>query len=438
MLTVRTSWGVVATCLAIVNISGLARGSQPTATARTSEPFTLVADSDPDLTNMFTVTFPPELGGETQTADIPLTQFVLEVDLDSGSARLLSWFQQVDPFDLLGFSTGNITIVLGGPSAGTYQEPSGEFVTAETYQILFDDTGLAQFGFVSPFVVPAAASGTLAFETETEGIISMEWAGESEVPNPDDPDQPFVFTYSCTINASFSTQPTVVVALGDPNAENSFTVEFPGELGGGTQTADIPHTEMVLELLPDLSSARLLNWFQQVDPFDLLGISTGDITITLGGPSIGSFDDMTGEFATEESYQIFFDDSELVELGFDSPYLIPASSAGVITFVDSTNGTVAMEWEGVGELENPDDPSNPFLFTYSCVVNALFGDASACQGDANGDGAVDPLDSGFVSARFGCPVGTGDAECDLADQNVDGAVDPLDVGFVLARFGTCG
>ena len=60
-----------------------------------------------------------------------------------------------------------------------------------------------------------------------------------------------------------------------------------------------------------------------------------------------------------------------------------------------------------------------------------------CEGDANGDGLVDPLDSGFVLARFGCTVGTGDPNCDAADQNGDGLVDPLDVGFVLARFGPC-
>ncbi|MCH7700181.1 MAG: hypothetical protein IID37_00710 [Planctomycetes bacterium] len=62
---------------------------------------------------------------------------------------------------------------------------------------------------------------------------------------------------------------------------------------------------------------------------------------------------------------------------------------------------------------------------------------TACEGDANGDGTVDPLDSGFVLARFGCPVGTGDPSCDAADVNGDGAVDPLDSGFVLARFGEC-
>lgn len=60
-----------------------------------------------------------------------------------------------------------------------------------------------------------------------------------------------------------------------------------------------------------------------------------------------------------------------------------------------------------------------------------------CDGDANGDGLVDSLDSGFVLARFGCEVGGGDPGCDAADQNGDGLVDPLDAGFVLARFGPC-
>jgi len=60
-----------------------------------------------------------------------------------------------------------------------------------------------------------------------------------------------------------------------------------------------------------------------------------------------------------------------------------------------------------------------------------------CEGDANSDNVVDPLDSGYVQARFGCEVGEGDPECDSADQNGDGVVDPLDVGFVLSRFGEC-
>lgn len=70
-------------------------------------------------------------------------------------------------------------------------------------------------------------------------------------------------------------------------------------------------------------------------------------------------------------------------------------------------------------------------------LNAVKAAPAPCEGDANGDGVVDPLDSGFVLARFGCPVGTGDPSCDQADQNDDGTVDPLDSGFVLARFGDC-
>ncbi len=72
---------------------------------------------------------------------------------------------------------------------------------------------------------------------------------------------------------------------------------------------------------------------------------------------------------------------------------------------------------------------NPF------IINLVPG--PTCEGDANGDGTVDPLDSGFVLARLGCDVGGGDPDCDAADQNGDGSVDPLDSGFVLARFGTC-
>ncbi|MCH7702965.1 MAG: hypothetical protein IID37_14880 [Planctomycetes bacterium] len=58
-----------------------------------------------------------------------------------------------------------------------------------------------------------------------------------------------------------------------------------------------------------------------------------------------------------------------------------------------------------------------------------------CDGDANGDGLVDPLDSGAILARFGldpCAEGT----CQY-DVNCDGVIDPLDSGYVLARFGVC-
>ena len=44
--------------------------------------------------------------------------------------------------------------------------------------------------------------------------------------------------------------------------------------------------------------------------------------------------------------------------------------------------------------ENPLPGTNPFL-------TVEFTTWIECEGDANGDGTVDPLDSGFVLARFG-------------------------------------
>lgn len=84
--------------------------------------------------------------------------------------------------------------------------------------------------------------------------------------------------------------------------------------------------------------------------------------------------------------------------------------------------------------ETPDDPGRIYHVAFE-----LWGTegGAECEGDANGDGVVDPLDTGFVLSRFGCAVGTGDPTCDDADQNGDGVVDPLDTGFILSRFGPC-
>ena len=72
----------------------------------------------------------------------------------------------------------------------------------------------------------------------------------------------------------------------------------------------------------------------------------------------------------------------------------------------------------------------------SCVDRQCAHDfvALCCEGDVNGDGAVDPADVGLVQAAFGCNT----PElfwCGNADANGDGNVDPADVGYVQARFG---
>ena len=45
------------------------------------------------------------------------------------------------------------------------------------------------------------------------------------------------------------------------------------------------------------------------------------------------------------------------------------------------------------------------------------------------------MDTGAILARFGLdPCDEGNCQYDV---NCDGTIDPLDSGFVLARFGTC-
>ncbi len=92
----------------------------------------------------------------------------------------------------------------------------------------------------------------------------------------------------------------------------------------------------------------------------------------------------------------------------------------------------------IGDLDGDGDADLAVANLFDDNVSVLLNQTPcSCEGDANGDGVVDPLDAGFILARFGCPVGTGDPGCDAADVNGDGAVDPLDSGFVLARFGQC-
>lgn len=135
---------------------------------------------------------------------------------------------------------------------------------------------------------------------------------------------------------------------------------------------------------------------------------------------------------------ILFDFSSVVlpELEDGANYWVAAESptAGLHTPV----WAIASPGNGFMSLAGSDGVWSPGANGANTAMTIMGSPVSEpCEGDANGDGAVDPLDGGFVLARFGCPVGTGNPDCDAADVNGDGAVDPLDSGFVLARFGDC-
>lgn len=70
-----------------------------------------------------------------------------------------------------------------------------------------------------------------------------------------------------------------------------------------------------------------------------------------------------------------------------------------------------------------------------CGAGAPCPTPALCDGDVNGDGVLDPLDTGYIRARFGADA-CGEGNCP-ADANCDGLIDPLDIGYVLARYGEC-
>lgn len=168
--------------------------------------------------------------------------------------------------------------------------------------------------------------------------------------------------------------------------------------------------------------------------------------------------------ATDRGPQLsWFSDGTLVVVEWPTPTITVLTDYPVGEWqsvrmeVDMTNDTFDLYWGVGGELDligtnlnyrveaidhldrftvvhfGATEP-NDHMYIDNVVVS-INGDD--CEGDANGDGTVDPLDTGFILSRFGCDVGGADPTCDTADQNGDGAVDPLDVGFVLSRFGPC-
>ena len=57
-----------------------------------------------------------------------------------------------------------------------------------------------------------------------------------------------------------------------------------------------------------------------------------------------------------------------------------------------------------------------------------------CDGDTDGDGQVNPVDSGLVQAAFGS---TDESDLCQYDIDCDGQINPVDSGIVQSLFGTC-
>ncbi len=166
-------------------------------------------------------------------------------------------------------------------------------------------------------------------------------------------------------------EPAILIAGNDPAVPSSFTLDF-GE-AGGIASARIATTDIALEVDPDRGTARFADYFQNVEPLLLPGgISTGNLTIEIvQGSSVGSYDELTGEFVTEDLYAIHFE-GDLSALGLESPVILESTSSGVVTLNADLGSRIAMDWSGEGVLVNPFDPLSLIEFSYTCRVSAAF------------------------------------------------------------------
>ena len=221
----------------------------------------------------------------------------------------------------------------------------------------------------------------------------------------------------------------------DTSVRSFFTLDF-GKFG--STEGEVSDTRFLFRIDRTNNTAGFLKYRQNIDSLTLPGgFETGDIIVTIvPDSSAGVFDPATGEFETQEEYLIFFE-GDLSKFGITSPVALPSTSRGTITFDSPRSGGVVQRWEGEGILQNPFDPLNPLVFTYTCEVESLHNQVD--RGDLNCDGVINALDiEPFMQAMFEPDLYDGTFEvCDMAlgDFDQSGTVDTLDIeGFLEALF----
>ncbi len=199
--------------------------------------------------------------------------------------------------------------------------------------------------------------------------------------------------------------------------KSDFTLDF----GGVVTTGNITSTDMVLKLNPEQNSARVIQYFQKVEPLQIpigpgIFLDTGDITVTVMHSIGGTFDGDTNAYGTEDIYAVYFE-GDLSALGIESPFVLPSSSDGSLTFdakpaggAAGSTGQIDLEWNGSSKLEGP---AGPIEFSYVCRVHTVFSITTA--GDIDGDFDVDEDDFEFMQACYSGNLSYSDPHCELAD-----------------------
>ena len=180
------------------------------------------------------------------------------------------------------------------------------------------------------------------------------------------------------------------------------------------------------------------------EPVHVLQIhGTEDTVILYGGGNIGGIP-YPGAVGSVERWAEY-DGCELIGDDAYPPLDLDAGISGDETTVtkyitDCRPGGSAELWTIVGGRHVPDLSEHFSRFviewfldhpkTGNCVRDPQW----ICDGDTDGDGQVNPVDSGLVQAAFGS---TDEGDLCRFDIDCDGQINPVDSGIVQSLFGTC-
>jgi hypothetical protein len=179
----------------------LSVGFALSAIRASAEPTILNAYENANVQTNFELVFPKL--GINSTSPVFFTRYKLEIDEEAGTARFVEYIQQIDPLAMpLGISTGRLDIRITS-SEGTYDAETRTFVTNDVYEINFAND-LSTFGFASPVIFPATSSGTLSDKVSDARNVEMRWEGSGELANEDNPEDPYVYTYTCRVNTQIA------------------------------------------------------------------------------------------------------------------------------------------------------------------------------------------------------------------------------------------
>jgi len=156
-------------------------------------------------------------------------------------------------------------------------------------------------------------------------------------------------------------------AFENADVDTTFSLNF-DDLGINT-TSRVIYTRFDLDIDPTAGTAGFTNYEQEIEPLALpLGISTGRLKVEIIS-SEGTYNASFGTFETNDVYRITFE-NDLSFFGFQSPVEFPAVSTGTIRNVGEDR-FIDMDWQGAGQFENADNPSEPFEYNYNCSVSTV-------------------------------------------------------------------